>query len=299
MALAAQLPKPCMIVITGATGQLGRRIVERLLDLAPSGQIGASTRDPDKAADLAKRGVRVRHGDFAKPDSLATAFEGASQLLVVSSNAGARGGDPIAQHRAVIDTARAAGVRRMVYTSHMGASAASAFPPMHSHAATEQMLKESGVAWTALRNGFYASTIPTMLGDAATSGVLAAPRDGRVSWTTHDDLATAAAQALMQEGRFEGPTPPLTASDSLDLADVAALLAELHGRPVERRIVTDEEQERRMTARGASSAVTAITLGMYRAARAGEFKTVDPTLATLLGRQPTSLRQVLTVGRDS
>ena len=282
-----------MIVVTGATGQLGRRIVERLLDRMPAGEVGASARDPDKAAGLAKRGVRVRHGDFADPGSLASAFAGASQLLVVSSNAQAHGGDALAQHRAAIDAALAAGVRRIVYTSHMAASASSAFTPMHGHAATEQMLRESGVAWTALRNGFYASTVPMAVGDAAASGVLAAPQDGKVSWTTHGDLAAAAAEVLVQEGRFDGPTPPLTALEALDFGDVAAILADLHGRRVDRLVVTDEEQERRMAAHGVPPAVIAIMLGLYRAARAGEFAAVDPTLAALLGRKPTALRAAL------
>lgn len=288
-----------MLVVTGATGKLGRQIVERLLEVMPADQVGASARDPQKADALAQRGVRVRHGDFADPGSLVSAFEGASRVLIVSSNAAAYGGDPLVQHRAAINAARAAGVRRIVYTSHMAASTSSAFSPMHTHAATEEMLWETGVSWTALRNGFYASTVSTMVGDAASSGVLAAPRDGKVSWTAHGDLAAAAAAILMEEGRLDGPTPPLTAGETQDLSDVAAILSSLYGRSVERRIVADEEQAARMAGRGTPSAVVDITLGMYRAARAGEFAAVDPTLAALLGRKPMSLRDVLASGRDT
>jgi len=92
------------------------------------------------AGALTALGVRVRHGDFEDPKSLQHAYEGATQLLMVSSNAGASGGDPRAQHRTAIDAARHVGARRIVYTSHMAASATSAFPPMHDHAATEAML---------------------------------------------------------------------------------------------------------------------------------------------------------------
>ncbi len=282
-----------MIVVTGATGRLGRQIVERLLERLPPERLGASARDPGKADELSRRGVRVRRGDFAEPASLAAAFEGASQLLLVSSNAAAQGGDPLAQHRAAIDAAKAAGVRRIVYTSHMAAGTDSAFPPMLTHASTEDMLAASGLAWTALRNGFYASTVPMLVGDAAATGVLAAPRDGKVSWTAHDDLAAAAVAILTQEGRFEGPTPPLTASEALDLADVAACLSEGRAQPVERREIADEALADAMTQRGAPPAAIAITLGLYGAARAGEFAAVDPTLAALIGRSPVGLRDVL------
>lgn len=282
-----------MIVVTGATGQLGRQIVEQLLERMPADQLAASARDPGKATDLAQRGVRVRHGDYTEPASLAAAFESASQLLLVSSNAGAHGGDPLAQHRAAIDAAKTAGVRRIVYTSHMGASATSAFPPMHTHAATEGMLREAGIAWTALRHGFYTSTVPMMAGDAASSGVLAAPADGKVSWTTHADLAAAAAVILTDEGRFDGPTPALTASEALDLTDIAAILSDLHDRTVERPVIPEPTQRETMTRYSVPAPVIDITLAMYRAAWAGEFAAVDPTLAALIGRRPVTVRRML------
>lgn len=282
-----------MIIVTGATGQLGSLIVERLLDLVPADRVGVSVRDPDKANGLARRGVRVRRGDFAEPDSLATAFEGAAQVLIVSSNARAHGGDTLAQHRAAIDAAHAAGARRIVYTSHMAVSASSAFPPMHDHAATEAMLRETGIAWTALRNGFYAESVRLYLGDAASSGELETPQDGKVSWTAHTDLAEAAARVLADEGRFDGPTPPLTARDALDFADVARILGELSGHPVKRRIIADTDLETRLATQGMPPAVISITLGLYRAARAGEFGATSPTLAGLIGHEPTTLREVL------
>ena len=241
-----------MIVVTGATGQLGRLIVEELLGLMPADRIGASARDPSRIDDLAVRGVRVRHGDFDVPGSLAQAFEGAKQVLIVSSNAAAYGGDPLAQHGNAIAASKAAGAERIVYTSHMGASATSKFAPMRDHAATEAMLAACGAAWTSLRNGFYATTVPRLLGDAARSGVLAAPADGKVSWTTHADLAAGAARILAGGGRFEGPTPPLTAGEALDLADVAAILSEKCGRAIDRRVVADEDYAIRLAGSGLS-----------------------------------------------
>ena len=134
-----------MIVVTGANGVLGRGVVEELLGLVGPERVGVSVRDPDAAADLADRGVRVRRGDFAEPDTLPAAFEGAEQVLLVSANnlAEAR-----TFHRAAIAAAVTAGVGRVLYTSHQGARADSPFAAAPSHAATEEMLAASGVAWT-------------------------------------------------------------------------------------------------------------------------------------------------------
>jgi uncharacterized protein YbjT (DUF2867 family) len=282
-----------MIVVTGATGHLGGLIVRELLDRLPASQLGASVRDPAKAVWMAELGVRVRHGDYSEIDSLPRAFEGASQLLLISSNAAASGENPVDQHRAAIDAALKAGVGRILYTSHQAASASSAFSPMHTHAATEQMLRDAGVAWTALRNGFYAETIEMVINGAAESGTFATSQDGPVSWTTHGDLAVAAAEILIQEGRFEGPTPPLAAGEALDFGDVAKILTELHGRPIIRRVVCEEEVKAHMLAEGVPSAAVAITLEMYRAAHDGEFAADDGTLANILGHKTASVAEML------
>lgn len=282
-----------MIVVTGATGKLGHAIVKALLSSVPVTQVTASVRDPAKAADLEALGVRVVQADYAERDSLRRAFEGAEQVLMVSSNAAARGGDPLVQHANVIASAQEAGVGRLVYTSHMAASATSAFPPMHTHHATERMLRESGLAWTALRDGFYARSIVDMVRDGIEAGVLAFPEDGKVSWTAHADLAEAAAAILAQPGRFEGPTPPLTAQEALDLDDIAAIAGKITGHAVRRERISDAEMEARLTGQGLPAPAVRITLGMFRASRAGEFATIDPTLPTLIGRPTTRLDQML------
>lgn len=282
-----------MIIVTGATGQLGRAIVEKLVQLVPASRVGVSVRDATKAADLATLGVRVRQGDFNDSASLRNTFEGAREVLIVSSNARATGGDPLAQHRSAIDAARAVGVGRLVYTSHMAASGASAFPPMLDHAATEAMLAQSGLAWTALRNGFYAASGIALMGDSLATGVLEAPADGKVSWTANADLAEAAAIILAGDRRYDGPTPSLTGAEALDLADMAAIATELLGRAVSRRIISDDELRAKMAARGAPGSVAGIVLGLYAASRKGEFAAVDPTLERLLGRRPVSVKEML------
>ncbi|MEO5580818.1 MAG: NAD(P)H-binding protein [Gemmatimonadaceae bacterium] len=282
-----------MIIVTGATGKLGRAIVEKLVARVPASWVCVSVRDVQKAAGLGTLGVRVRQGDFDDGASLRNSFEGATQLLIVSSNARAYGGDPLVQHRSAIEAARAAGAERIVYTSHMGVSDSSAFPPMLDHHATEDMLRQSGLAWTALRNGFYAASGIALMGDALQTGVLEAPEDGKVSWTAHADLAEAAAIILADEGSYDGPTPPLTSSESLDLADMASMASELMDRPVRRVTITDDELRTRMSVRGAPGRAADTVLGLYVASRAGEFANVDPTLEKLLGRRPISMRNMI------
>ncbi|MFJ9037545.1 NAD(P)H-binding protein [Streptomyces sp. NPDC102406] len=280
-----------MIIVTGATGRLGREIVERLLDRVPAHRIGVSVRTPDNARDLRERGIRVRRGDFAEPATLAHAFEGADQVLIVSTDA--TGGAAVTGHRAAIEAAVTAGARRVLYTSHMGASPTSLFAPMPDHAATERALRETGVAYTALRNGFYASSAVMLLGDAVRTGRLVAPQDGPVSWTAHADLAEAAALLLADEGRLDGPTPALTGAEALDLADIAALASDVAGRPVERIVLPDEEYRAGLVAHGLPKDQADLLTGLFAASRRGEFAAVDPALATLTGHVPTPLRDVL------
>jgi NAD(P)H dehydrogenase (quinone) len=280
-----------MIVITGATGRLGSRIVERLLERVPADQVGVSVRDPDRAAALAARGVRVRRGDFTDPGSLADAFAGASQVLVVSASE--TGPGAVAQHTAAIDAAYAAGARRVVYTGHQATADDSLFAPMRDHAATERYLIETGRPYTALRHGFYASTIPLLLGQARETGELVAPADGPVSWTAHADLAEAAAIILAEEGRFDGPTPPLTAPDALDLAEVAALLGEVTGRAIRRVVATDDDWTAGLIGHGMPAVQAELLLGMFRASRRGEFAATATDLEGLLGRPATPVRSIL------
>jgi uncharacterized protein YbjT (DUF2867 family) len=276
-----------MIIVTGATGQLGGAIVERLLERIPAGQIGVSVRDPDKAGHLVARGVRVRRGDFGDPAALARAFEGATQVLIVSGPA-----DPV-PHRAAIEAARAAGAGRILYTSHMGANRHSLFAATRAHAETEQDLQAAGVPFTSLRDGFHAASAIEILRPALQTGELVLPEDGPVSWTAHADLAEAAVVALSEEGRLDGITLALTGPETLDFADIAAIASELTGRRIARVTVSDEEWKDRLVEQGAPEASAMFALGIFTASRRGEFAAVDPALKQLLGREPTSFRDVL------
>ena len=201
------------------------------------------------------------------------------------------------RHRTAIGAAVAAGAGRILYTSHMGADPTSPFAPMPDHAATETLLRGCGVAFTALRNGFYASTVDLLLGPsgALATGELAVPEDGPVAWTTHGDLAEATAIALT-EGGLDGVSPALTAAEAVDMEGVAALASELSGRPVRRVVVTDADYRAGLVSHGVPEAAADILVGMFRAARRGDFATTDLTLAGLLGRRPASLREALEPG---
>lgn len=280
-----------MIIITGATGKLGSQIVHQVLDRVPADEVGVSVRDTGRAADLVARGVRVRRGDFTEPDTLADAFEGATQVLIVSASE--TGEAAVAQHVAAIDAARAAGAKRILYTSHQAATADSLFAPMPDHAATERYLAGTGTPFTALRNGFYATTVPYLLGPALETGELVAPADGPVSWTTHADLAEAAAIILVDEDRFDGATPPLTAPAALDLDDVAGILTELTGRTIKRVVAADDEWTAGLVGHGVPAGTADMMLRMFHASRRGEFATTGSALENLLGRPATPVRSFL------
>ena len=280
-----------MIIVTGATGKLGRQIVGQLLTRVPASDIGVSVRDARTAHDLGDLGVRVREGDFADPASLASAFADASQVLIVSADK--LGDEALTLHRGAIDAAVAAGARRILYTSHAGASHVSHFQACRDHAATEDALAASGVAYTALRNGFYAATVGQFIGRSIGSGQIVLPADAPVTWTDYTDLAEAAAVILADEGRFDGATPPLTGARAYTYDAVAALATELTGRPFTRTTVPDEQFREQLVSHGVPAAAVDLMLGIFAASRAGEFGAVDPTLAGLIGREPLGLADIL------
>ncbi|MYS23624.1 Uncharacterized conserved protein YbjT, contains NAD(P)-binding and DUF2867 domains [Streptomyces sp. DvalAA-14] len=280
-----------MIIVTGATGKLGRRIVERLLDRVPAHRVGVSVRDPRKAQDLTDRSVRVRQGSFDDPASLVHSFEGAEQLLLVSLDR--TGEECVTGHRTAIEAAEKAGVGRILYTSQTGAAHDSRFQACRDHARTEDLLRATGLPWTALRNGFYAASALQFLEPARHTGDIALPADGPVAWTGHDDLAEATAAILADESRFDGPTPPLTGPAALDFDAVAEIAAQVTGRSFTRTVVAADDFREQALAHGVPAPVADLILSIFAAARNSEFAAVDPTLADLIGREPATFRTLL------
>lgn len=279
-----------MIVVTGANGKLGRKVVEELLKRVPAGDIGVSVRDVNTAEDLKERGVRVRQGNFDDSESLLHAFEGASQVLIISSHS--LGEVAVRQHQTAIDAAKKAGVGRLLYTSQMFSSATSHFPPMNVHAATEEMLKSSGMAFTSLRNGFYAASAMMWMGDALKTGELIAPEDAPVAWTSHSDLAEATA-VILTEQRYDGMTPHLTASEAIDMGRIASIASKVLDRPIRRIIVSDDEYRNHLMSRGLPEAMVGMLTGMFQASRQGDFSQTNPTLENLIGRSPVNFTDYL------
>lgn len=282
--------KIALIVVTGATGALNGATVDHMLDRVPARQLAVVARDPRKAQRFADRGVQVRHGDYARPESLPAAFAGADQLLLVSSSDPTA--DAVALHRAAIDAAVAAGVGRILYTSHQGAHPDSPFGPGRDHALTEQLLAGTGVQWTSLRNGFYLHSLGWLLGPWRETGVIAVPGDGPVSWTARADAAEAAAVILDSDGAFDGPVT-LTASTAPTFGDIATIASDVTGRPVRLEVLEPDAWLAAQVAAGQPEFVARFTLGMYLAAQGGFFAGTDPLLGKLVGREPRTVRDEL------
>jgi NAD(P)H dehydrogenase (quinone) len=262
-----------MFVITGVTGKLGRVAIEDLLTRVPAGEVAAVARDPRKVADLAERGVEVRHGDYEDPASLRAAFTGADVLLFVSSpdiTPGARA----RQHGNVVDAAVAAGVGRVVYTSAIGADDGQGF--LADHTVTEELLAGSGLPHTRLRNTFYMEVLinPGLRAAVDAGELLGADNGVPVNFATIADLGVAASVAVSGEGHagavYELRGPVWT------LADLARTVSEVSGKDVAYRPVPVEEL-------GQAGFV-------HQLIASGLFSQPSADLEKLIGRQPTDLR---------
>lgn len=217
-----------MIVITGATGQLGRLVIQNLLKTTPAAQIVAAVRSPEKAQDLAAQGVVVRQADYTQPASLVAAFQGAEKVLLISSS---EVGQRLPQHQAVIEAAAQAGVKLLAYTSILHADT-SPLGLADEHKATEALLAESGLPHVLLRNGWYTENYVGSAPAAVAHGaVLGAAKDGRIASAARADYAAAAAAVLTAEGQA-GKVYELAGDTSYTLTELAAELARQSGKPV-------------------------------------------------------------------
>jgi NAD(P)H dehydrogenase (quinone) len=217
-----------MIVVTGASGQLGRLVIQSLLKTVPAAGIVAAVRQPAAVADLAALGVQVRQADYAQPATLDAAFQGATKVLLVSSNAL---GERVAQHGNVIDAARRAGVALLAYTSLLHADT-SPLGLAAEHTATEALLRASGVPHVLLRNGWYTENylagLPAVLQHGA---VIGSAGEGRIASAARADYAAAAAAVLTRDDQA-GQVHELAGDTAYTLAEFAAEVGRQTGRAI-------------------------------------------------------------------
>ncbi len=213
------------IAITGATGQLGRLVIEKLKERVDAREIIALARTPSKAADL---GITVREADYSRPDTLKTALAGVQTVLLISSS---EVGQRVSQHRNVIEAAKAAGVTRIVYTSLLHADV-SPLIIADEHRTTEALLAASGIPHTVLRNGGYSEIYTGKIPGALAAGVLlGSARNGRISGAPRVDYAEAAAVVVSTAGH-DCKVYELAGDESWTLADLAAEISRQAGRDV-------------------------------------------------------------------
>ena len=283
------------IVITGASGQLGRLTAELVLDRVPASEVILTTRRPEVLSDLAERGVRIRQADFDRPETLAEAFAGGENLLLISTDDLGR---RAAQHRAAIEAARDAGVRHVAYTSYLNPVEQNPAVITPSHRDTEWALRESGLAWTALRHAFYAEyQVPAGAQAIATGQLIHNNGDGKTAYVSREDCAAAAAAVLTTEGH-EDKAYDITGPESFSQGDVAALLSEVSGRPVEAVAVDDEAFIQGLTAAGMPEPAADEFASYGKAIREGYIDQISGAVENLAGRAPRSLRNVFEAHHD-
>ena len=267
---------PGLIGVTGATGQLGSRIARLLADSGVQQRL--LVRDPARAPSL--RDAEVAQAPYGEKHALLDAFDGVHTLLMVSASETA---DRVSLHRATIDAAVAAGVRRIVYTSFVGASPGATFTFARDHWHTEEYLRAAGIDFTFLRDNMYLDFIPGFAGE---DGVIRGPAgDGRVAAVARDDVAAVAARVLTSDAH-SGMTYDLTGPTAFTLAEAAAWISEAQGRPVRYEAETLDEAYRSREGFGAPAWEVAGWVTSYAAIASGELSVVTSAVEDLTGQPP-------------
>jgi NAD(P)H dehydrogenase (quinone) len=278
--------------VTGVTGHLGRLAVQELLARGvPAADVVGLARTPAKAADL---GVAVRTADYADPATLAPALEGVDVLLLVSGN---ELGKRLAQHRAVIEAAKAAGVRRLAYTSIAKADR-STNPLAPEHRATEELLRASGLPFTIFRDNWHLENYTAQLPQYLAQGeVLGLDGDARIGAATRADMAAAAVSALLDDGTI-GATFELSGSP-MTLAELAATITDVAGTRVAYRTVTADELAAGLRGSGMDDATAGFVVALEESVARGDLDVPGDDLKGLLGRPPITLEEALRAAQTS
>lgn len=270
------------IAVTGATGQLGRLVVEHLKTFVPAGEIVALARDPAKAADL---GVAVHAADYAQPETLAAALTGVDTLLLISSDAV---GQRVAQHRNVIEAAKAAGVKRIAYTSILRADT-TPIGLAEEHIATEALIQGSGLTYALLRNGWYFENYTGSLAGAIAAGaVIGASGEGRISAAARGDYAQAAA-VVVATPDAENRVYELAGDTAFTRADLAAEVSRQTGKAIAYNDLPEATYAGILESFGLPAPFAAILAQSDVGASQGGLFDEGHALSRLIGRPTTSL----------
>ncbi len=274
-----------MIVITGATGQLGRLVIESLLKKVPAGSIAAAVRNVDKARDIAALGVQVRHADYNLPSTWDEALKGADKLLLISSS---EIGQRVGQHRSVIEAAKRAGVKLLAYTSVLHADT-SLLGLAAEHRETEALIHASGVPFVLLRNGWYSENytagVPAALEHGAMYGCAGT---GRISSASRADYAEAAAMVLTTDGQA-GRVHELAGDCAYTLAELAAEISRQSGRNIGYVDLPESEYKKLLLTVGLPEAIAELLANSDTGASKGALFDDNRQLSTLIGRPTTSV----------
>lgn len=283
------------LLVTGASGHLGHRVVELLLE-SNAGPIIATTRTPHAVTDLARAGVEVRRADFNDDAALLVdAFRGASRALLVSSDD--RAGRRTLHQRRAVFAMEHAGVNHVVYTSLLN-PVASPITDAADHVATEEMIARTSMGATILRHGVYAESLLMRLPYALATGQLVDARDNAaVSYVTRDDCARVAANALLMDSLVTRCTLDVTGPAAVSSQDIAALAGELTGRSLAYVPVPVEALVQRLLAQGMPISLVMLWASMDVAAASGWLATVTDNASIIGQRAPMTVRQFLTVHR--
>lgn len=279
------------IAVTGASGQLGRQVINALLTEqgVPADQIIALTRHPDSLKELAEQGVQVRQADFDDPATLGSAFTGVNRLLLVSTDELAEAGKRLAQHKRAVSAAEQAGVRHILYTS-MPKPEGSAITFAGDHLGTEQFIAASAMSWTILRNNWYFENLLMETGHILESGQwFTAAGDGRVANIARADLAAAAAAALAKSD-YRNHTYTLTGKEALTTAQMATLLSDVSGRSIGVVPITDEQKIAGLEQAGLPPVLAKAFASFDTNTRQGGVAEVTDDFKQLTGRDPMALK---------
>ncbi|MDQ0870672.1 NAD(P)H dehydrogenase (quinone) [Arthrobacter sp. V1I9] len=278
------------IVITGATGQLGRHVVEALLERnVPAGDIVAAGRTVEKIADFAERGIQVRSMDYADAASVAAALKGATKVLLIS---GSEVGQRVQQHRTVIEAAKAEGVELVAYTSIANADT-TGMKLAAEHQATEAILQESGVPFVLLRNGWYLENYTDQLpGTLAQGAIAGSAGEGRVSAASRADYAHAAAAVLVANGQA-GQIYELGGDEPFTMAELAAEISAAAGKNISYQDLPAQEYAGMLAGFGVPEAFAEILADSDLGIARGDLLVSSGDLRKLIGRPATSLAEAV------